>query len=78
MSIAKLKTLLTQGIEEDLSYLELRVHLIDFKEQGGDQKDAISVLEGLHKTTPDENWKDKILELMDLTEGQGIKALRVW
>ncbi len=78
MLTANLKSLLSQGIQDDLSYLELRVFLLDFKEKGGDQKEALSVLEELHHSIADENWKDKLLELMDLTEGLGIKALRVW
>jgi len=78
MTSANLKSLLTKGIAEDLSYLELRVHLIDFKEQGGDQTEALNVLEDIHKAVTDENVGDRLLELMDLTEGLGIKALRVW
>ena len=31
-----------------------------------------------HKEVSDEVMGDKLLELMDLTEGLGIKTLRVW
>ncbi len=78
MTSANLKSLLIKGIAEDLSYLELRVHLIDFKEQGGEQPQALAVLEEIHKTVSDETVGDRLLELMDLTEGLGIKALKVW
>ncbi len=78
MTSANLKSLLIKGIAEDLSYLELRVHLIDFKEQGGEQSQALTVLEEIHKTVSDETVGDRLLELMDLTEGLGIKALKVW
>jgi len=78
MSSAQLNTLLTQGLKDDLSYLELRVHLINFKEEGGDQKEALSILEDIHTNQTDQEIKDRLEELMDLTEGLGIKALRVW
>lgn len=78
MSSAQLKNLLVEGLETDLSYLELRAHLIDFKEEGGDQKEALKILEDIHKTQTEENIIDRLLELMDLTEGLGIKTLRVW
>ncbi len=78
MLINKLRDLLQQAIQDDLSYLELRAVLIDFKDEGGDQNDARSVLEELYQAITDENWKDKLLELIDLTEGMGIKSLRVW
>ncbi len=78
MTSANLKSLLIKGIAADLSYLELRVHLIDFKEQGGEQTEALSVLEEIHKATTNEIVGDRLLELMDLTEGLGIKALKVW
>ena len=78
MSSAKLKSLISKGLEDDLSYLELRVYLIEFKEQGGDQQQALSVLEEIHQKQSDEEAADRLLELMDLTEGHGIKALRVW
>ncbi len=78
MLINKLRDLLQQAIQDDLSYLELRAVLIDFKDEGGDQNDARSVLEELYQAITDENWKDKLLELIDLTQGMGIKSLRVW
>ena len=78
MSTANLKSLLAQGIEEDFSYLEFRAILIDFKEQGGNQKEALSILEELHASISDVNMQNRFLELMDLTEGLGIKTLRVW
>ncbi|MEL6635187.1 MAG: hypothetical protein AAFW73_02490 [Bacteroidota bacterium] len=78
MLISKLRDLLKQAIQDDLSYLELRAVLIDFKEEGGHQRDARSVLEELYHAIGDEYWKDKLLELIELTEGMGIKTLRVW
>ena len=78
MSNTQLKTLLAKGIEEDLSYLELRAYLIDFKEQGGQPEEALRILEELHLTVTDENTGNRLLELMDLVEGAGIKSLKIW
>ena len=78
MSTAKLKSCISKGLEDDLSYLELRVYLIEFKEEGGDQQEAINILEEIHQKQTNEEAADRLLELIDLTEGHGIKTLRVW
>lgn len=78
MSSAQLKSLITQGLNDDLSYLELRVHLINFKEEGGNQKEALKALEEVHAGQTKPEVVNRLEELMDLTEGLGIKTLRVW
>ncbi len=74
-----MKTEIIKGINENQNLLDLRKLLVEFKKKGGNQKEAIQLLEEVRiEFRDDEKKEDKVLELLDFACGWCQKRFLIW
>ena len=73
-----LKNKIEEGLMQNIDFLEFRKILLLFKEEGGNQEDALKVLEDLRQKAENEEVEDKILEIMDIVGGWCRADLIIW
>jgi hypothetical protein len=73
-----LKYRIEEGLSQNIDFHEFRKILLLFKEEGGNQEDALIVLEDLRQKSENQKVEDNILEIMDLVTGWCNVDLRVW
>ncbi len=65
------------SINQELDILSIRLLLLDFKLEGGTQKEAYNALEQI-RANLDLDKEDLILEIMDIVSGFCSTHLKVW
>lgn len=74
-----MKAILNKGIIESKSFFELRNVIVEFKENGGGQKEAEKILNELKTEFKDDEAKEEIiLDLLDIITGWCQDKYRIW
>jgi hypothetical protein len=66
------------GVENNLPLIDLWAKIKAFKEQGGQQSEALKILSALRENSQEENQEDIILELMDFVTGFCSPHMMIW
>ena len=73
-----LKQKIEQGLIKKVNLLNYRDLLLEFKEKGGSQEDAIGILNDLRVSATNEDTDDRILEILYFATGWCNIELKVW
>ena len=66
------------GVENNLPLIDLWTKIKAFKEQGGQQSEALKILSALRENSQKESHEDVILELMDFVTGFCSPHTMIW
>ncbi len=78
MTNINLEQSLKELLEKQKSIEELRMLLVEFKNQGGSQLDALDIIQNVRLNNSSDKVDDCLLELMDFASGYCRIELRVW
>ena len=77
MVIPELKDLILLAIDSSSNTFTMRQVLVDFKEAGGSQRDALDTLESM-RNLRDPMFEDNILDMMDVAYGWCNQRYWIW